>query len=76
MGCCWQSFDQELSKLVASKGIYKLTFPFDKVDELRFVLQQKNINDMFLKPSFANVAGRVRRAFVDNERYPRQSTQG
>lgn len=73
-GCCWKSFNQELSKLVESNGIYKLTLPFDKVDDLRTALSQKRINDMFLKPSFANVAGRVRRAFVDNERYPRQST--
>lgn len=73
-GCCWKSFNQELSKLVESRGVYKLTLPFDKVDELSHTLKKKRIHEMFLKPSFDNVAGRVRRALVDCERYPLQSS--
>ena len=74
-GCCWQSFDNELSKLVASKGVYKLTLPIEHVDDLRRLLTKKRIHEMFLKPSFTEVGSRVRRAYVENKRYPRQSTQ-
>jgi len=74
-GCCWQSFDKELSKLVASKGVYKLTLPIEHVDELRYLLGKMRIHEMFLKPSFTDIGSRIRRAFVENQRYPRQWVQ-
>lgn len=75
-GCRWQSFDKELSTLVASNGVHKVTLPFEHVDELRNLLSKKRMSEMFLKPSFTDVGSRVRRAYVENYRCIRQRSQG
>lgn len=57
------SFENELLKLVKSKGVYRLTLPCEEMKELARLLNKKGINKSTVFPSYYTVADAVKREF-------------
>ena len=55
----WQSFDNELSKLIETGGIRKLTLPKSEIKNLRIALFRRRVAGMFLVPTYEAVASYV-----------------
>ena len=55
----WQSFDSELSKLVKTNGVRKLTMPMTELGNLRTMLFKKGYYPARMTPSYEHVATNV-----------------
>ena len=53
----FQSFDKQLSGLIDSKGIYKITLPFSELESLRSLLGKKGRYPAIVIPSYKLIAG-------------------
>ncbi len=60
-GESWRSFNGNLSKLIETGGVYKLTLPCKERDKLLELLDKKRINALYLKPTYESVAKAVRK---------------
>ena len=61
----WQSFDGELSKLIKSGGVCKLTLPKSEIGNLRIALYRKRVAGIFLEPTYEAVAKYVMNESID-----------
>ncbi len=55
----WPSFEEELLKLISSGNVKKLTLPHDEGDNLWRILERKKMGNMYVYPSYDNVAKSV-----------------
>ena len=57
------TFNRELEKLISTRGIYKLTLPYEQRPSVFELLRRKGVSETHLKPSYDGIAELVIRSY-------------